>query len=110
MLKRRTKSQHYPPPVFTRPLIAIFLKQGKHYAKALPPCKLYIIYVDVIGPVTVVGQVDPDSPDVLAHLDGRVLQVRGVIPMVDKSARVVTEGLTSDHGPDQCVWRRWRPL
>ena len=58
------------------------LKKGEHYSKQIPPNKCHLVYIDMIGPVSIKSK------------KKYLLTVMDAIPMLGKSAREVAKALT----------------
>ena len=66
------------------------LKKGDHHGKRLPPGKCHLVYVDVLGPVSVKSR----KKYLLTVMDA-YSRYADAVPMEGKSAREVTEALTT---------------
>ena len=65
------------------------LKKGEHHSKGLPPNKCHLVYVDVVGPVSVKSR----KKYLLTVMDA-YSRYADAVPMEGKSAREVSEALT----------------
>ena len=65
------------------------LKKGEHFSKQIPPNKCHLVYVDVVGPVSVKSK----KKYLLTVMDA-FTRYADAIPMEGKTSREVAEALT----------------